>query len=270
MDYVWKELLTSESGVLERLKKSTNVKDATAAFTGFERPSGWSSAAPMGAHNWSGRLGGAEAALAKFGRTTTDVGNNLGTLGNGFDVFGNALSSAVTGFASGGAQGGLSGFLGALVPGIAGALGIPGFAVGGPTGGSDPSKVAGLVHEGEYVFDASATTRIGIHNLDAIRKGVLPGYAKGGAVTSMAQIAMPAAAQSSSSAQVVQLQPVLVNNSSTPMQMEVEETTDQRGQRQQKYILSDASATGLATRGGRAQRALRNDFGIRRPGISRP
>ncbi len=34
-----------------------------------------------------------------------------------------------------------------------------------------PQDVAGIVHRGEYVFDAAATSRIGLQNLEAMRAG---------------------------------------------------------------------------------------------------
>lgn len=76
----------------------------------------------------------------------------------------------------------------------------------------------------------------------------------------------PAFAQglAQSGASVVQLQPVLVNNTSIPMQMETEESTDARGQRQQKYILSEAVGEGLATTGGRGGRTLKQVYGVSR------
>jgi hypothetical protein len=55
------------------------------------------------------------------------------------------------------------------------------FATGGYTGAGAPHQVAGLVHAGEYVFDAQSTAAIGVGNLEAIRRG-LKGYAAGGVV----------------------------------------------------------------------------------------
>lgn len=44
---------------------------------------------------------------------------------------------------------------------------VPGYAWGGATGGAiDEHQVAGVVHAGEYVLSAEATSRIGRHNLD--------------------------------------------------------------------------------------------------------
>ena len=56
-----------------------------------------------------------------------------------------------------------------------------GFAEGGYTGHRPTDQVAGFVHGQEYVFDAAATARIGVANLEAIRTGVA-GYASGGSV----------------------------------------------------------------------------------------
>lgn len=51
----------------------------------------------------------------------------------------------------------------------AGALG--GFQTGGYTGSGGVGEVAGVVHGQEYVFDAAATKRIGVNNLEAMRRG---------------------------------------------------------------------------------------------------
>lgn len=46
-----------------------------------------------------------------------------------------------------------------------------GFKQGGYTGNGGASQVAGVVHGQEYVFDAQATKRIGVDNLNAMRRG---------------------------------------------------------------------------------------------------
>jgi lambda family phage tail tape measure protein len=51
------------------------------------------------------------------------------------------------------------------------------FASGGYTGPGGKYEPAGVVHRGEYVFDAESTARIGVANLEALR-----GYAAGGYV----------------------------------------------------------------------------------------
>lgn len=58
-----------------------------------------------------------------------------------------------------------------------------GFASGGYTGSGGKYEPAGVVHRGEYVFDAESTRRIGLARLEAMRfDGGMAGYADGGAV----------------------------------------------------------------------------------------
>lgn len=49
-----------------------------------------------------------------------------------------------------------------------------GFREGGYTGNIPTSAIAGPVHGKEYVFDAPATSRIGVGNLEALRRGHVP------------------------------------------------------------------------------------------------
>lgn len=181
-------------------------------------------------------------AMALFGTTTTAATVNLGTLGQGFDVFGNALAQGLNGLASGGSQGGLTGFLSALLTGIAGSLHIPGFATGGDHGG-------GLRIVGEDGPELEFTGPSRIMNADLTRS----------VLTSRS----PAAANTSTA--VIQLQPVLVNNTSRQVELDVEETTDASGQRQQRFVISDVVSTGLATPGGKASRTMKQNFGLGRP-----
>ena len=89
-------------------------------------------------------------------------------------------------------------------------------------------------------------------------------FATGGAFGYVPPPPAFAQGQAQPGAAVVQLQPVLVNNTSVPMTMETEETTDARGQRQQKYILSEAVGEGLATPGGRGARTMKQVYGVGR------
>lgn len=126
LEYVWKELLGSESGVLQRLLSSQNVTEATGAFVGFERPQGWSASNPTGALGWDERLRSAEAALTKFSGTTAEATLGLGTLGTGFGDIGQMLSQLQIGGGSGNGS-----ILGSLLGTGLKALGIPGFRSGG-------------------------------------------------------------------------------------------------------------------------------------------
>lgn len=65
----------------------------------------------------------------------------------------------------------------AVVAGLANVAAITstkGYRYGGYTGDLATDQVAGVVHGREYVFDAPATARIGVRNLDALRSGRAP------------------------------------------------------------------------------------------------
>lgn len=55
VDFIDHELRTSERAAGENLARATNAEEAAAAFTGYERPAGWSASNARGAHNWAGR-----------------------------------------------------------------------------------------------------------------------------------------------------------------------------------------------------------------------
>jgi hypothetical protein len=61
LEFAQHELMTSESYAAEKLRASTTIEDATAAFMHFERPAGYSRANPRGGHNWAGRLANAKS-----------------------------------------------------------------------------------------------------------------------------------------------------------------------------------------------------------------
>jgi hypothetical protein len=154
LELAWRELQTTESGAMARLMASTDVRGATAAFAGFERPQGWSLGNPEGAHNFDGRLSGAQEALAKFGDTATAATDGLGEFSKGAGALGQALSSASSSAAGGGGGGG--GILGMLFKLGAGLLGggkpaspfgtpgyFPQYADGGITSGPSIAGEAG-------------------------------------------------------------------------------------------------------------------------------
>lgn len=191
LEYAWRELLTTERRALDALLSSRNVQEATAAFGGFERPSGYNAAVPEAMHNWTGRLREAERAMERFGNTAFSATGDLQAFGGGLGEMGRNLANAFPPAPSGG--GWVSG-LGSLfgLGGGGASLSPAAWAVvssgrmtglfdqGGPTGGTDPTRIAGFVHEQEYVFDAVSTRRIGVGKLDAIRRGALNGYREGG------------------------------------------------------------------------------------------
>lgn len=105
------------------------------------------------------------------------LGNAFGRLGDrlidmALDQAISTLFGNLTGTLFGGLGGGGTGF----IPTITGpSL----FATGGYTGPGGKYEPAGIVHAGEYVFDAASVKRIGVGALDAMR---MRGYAEGGYV----------------------------------------------------------------------------------------
>ncbi|MER8941362.1 phage tail tip lysozyme [Mesorhizobium sp. M0915] len=112
LDFAWKELQTTEADTLARLRAAPDVRSATAAFGGFERPQGFSLANPENMHNFSGRLSGAEAALSKFSGTAAAATKDLTSLGDGATSAVKALAGG-----AGAGSGGLASILSGLQPG---------------------------------------------------------------------------------------------------------------------------------------------------------
>lgn len=124
----------------------------------------------------------AEGAASTFSTGFTGALGSIiqgaGQIGQGFlGMFGSVLTTIIGGLGSaggGGAGGGIGGILGVVGS-------IFGFDEGGYTGHGGKHEPAGVVHRGEYVFDAASTSRIGVGALEAMRNG-MPGFADGGFV----------------------------------------------------------------------------------------
>lgn len=113
-----------------------------------------------------------------------------------FGKRGSSGSGMLSGLLGNSGGGGLGGFFTSLFGGgtSAGASptgGVRLFDVGGYTGAGGRLDPAGIVHRGEYVFDAASTKRIGVHVLEGMRRGV-PGYDTGGSVGVPAWMPPPA------------------------------------------------------------------------------
>ncbi|WP_282045534.1 phage tail tip lysozyme [Roseibium album] len=289
LDFVWQELKTTESKAFKALLNSGNVRDATAAWGGFERPRDFSWANPEAMHNWTGRLQAAEEALNTFGGNLSNSAGNLTRLDGGI---GQAVSSLADGSGSlantatafagqsqdlagkmteglqnvlgglgEGAEGGSGGGLGGLLSGLLGGIGkLFGFQSGGPTGQGSDTDVKGLVHANEYVFSAPATRRIGVKTLDAIHQGNLRGYMSGGHVTSRASFASMSAANRGG-ANDDRLKVEVHNYSGA--QVEAKEERDERGGRKLRFVVSETIADGINTSGGAAQRTLSDKYALK-------
>ena len=205
----------------------------------------------------------------------------LGTLGTGFDKFGNALSSFNPGAGGSSGGGGLFSWLGNLFSPSAASLNASigftganttlgsfitrGYSVGGYTGPGGVNEPRGVVHAGEVVWSQRDVARAGgVAVVDGMRRG-LRGYATGGSPDYRpAYYAANANSAAFSNAPSIQI----INTSSVPVTGKMEENgTDERGRRQYRMVMSDAVADGLTTPGGKGSRAMRETYGIKRRGI---
>lgn len=157
---------------------------------GMGFPMGWEPwhIEPANAKGMRGQQALPVAQLERLATTAEMATGQLGTFGARAETTGQGLASLGGTFAQAlqmfGASKGPGGMIAAtLLGGIFKGIGIPGFERGGWTGTGAASEVAGLVHAEEYVFDAAATRRIGVSNLEAIRRGAMRGYQTGGYVT---------------------------------------------------------------------------------------
>lgn len=225
-------------------------------------------------------LDGLQAQRDYFADTAYDAIEGLALQGDSLvDVFesvADAIAKAVlqaallgqgplAGMFGGSGSGGLLGSIAtALFPSSGGAA-IPAKATGGPIheagllsgpGGGTSDQILMYGSAGEFMMNAKATKKYR-HLLELMNAGGLPKFAKGGAIGGTSGSFAP------------QLNIMPMNNSSVPLDMAVEETTDSRGQRAYQLVLSDAVATGISARGGKAQRTMRSQFGVRKKGIAR-
>ncbi|MCV0424671.1 MAG: phage tail length tape measure family protein [Roseibium sp.] len=287
LNFVWQELMTTESRAMKALLGSSDLRGATAAFGGFERPAGFSWNNPEGMHNWTGRLAAAEDALNTFGGGLTNttsgltrldgglgsavsaLANGSGSLANTATAFAgqseslagslsNGLQTVFNGLGEGGSGGGLGGFLSSLISPI---TSLFGFQSGGGTGPGADSDVKGYVHANEFVFSAPATRRIGVKTLEALHRGSLKGYQEGGFVTSHASPAFAPAANSNAAGAAPTS--IAIHNYSGA-QVDVQEERTERGGRNIRFVISEQISDGITTPGGAAQRTLKKNYGMRK------
>lgn len=106
--------------------------------------------------------------------------DKTGAIGGLVGAVGNAIVGAFTGGMSTGI-GGATAIGAGSTAGGAGAVSFPvSLATGGYTGDGTQFQPAGVVHKGEYVLNAAATKRIGLHNLERMSKGFADGGMVGG------------------------------------------------------------------------------------------
>ncbi|MDW9376809.1 tail length tape measure protein [Sinorhizobium meliloti] len=121
--------------------------------------------------------------VAKFNTQIAKMGETAAGAVNGLGGFNSGLAAITQNMGAAGGLGGSSwlslitgaGFGGSAQLAASGGLGL--FDKGGFTGTGGKYTPAGIVHKGEYVFDAAAVSRIGVPTLERLR-----GYADGGMV----------------------------------------------------------------------------------------
>lgn len=121
--------------------------------------------------------------VAKFNTQIAKMGETAAGAVNGLGGFNSGLAAITQNMGAAGGLGGSSwlslitgaGFGGSAQLAASGGIGL--FAKGGFTGAGGKYTPAGIVHKGEYVFDAAAVSRIGVPTLERLR-----GYASGGYV----------------------------------------------------------------------------------------
>lgn len=211
-------------------------------------------------------------AVAQLGTTATDATQNLSSFGNGLGQFGTMLSK----FPAAPAGGGLSGFssIWSMLRGffmspaatmniMNGTAGL--YDVGGATGGNDPRKVAGLVHEQEYVMDAPVVRALGVPFLDNLRRAAKSGrgYYEGG-------YAMPGGGSSGSSwmgGSSQQSHPTRIErhyHNYAGVSVREEESDDGKGGRREDIIIEEKLTAAANRRGSSFNKTLASR-GARQP-----
>lgn len=252
----------------QSLAKFGNANDAASVwFTGRPLAKGGNAADILGTTG-KAYVDKFNTALGQVTNTAGAANQNLGTFGNNLGGLGSALQNASSGLGSGGSSGGgifgslakLFGFGGGGSQWAAAASGsIVGlFDSGGYTGHGGRTQPAGVVHKGEVVWSQDDVARAGgWQTVEAMRLG-RRGYAGGGAVGMSAANANMGGPKSS----------IVVNNYSNA-RVETEEQTGERGNRQTVFTLSEAVGEALSTKGGRANKTMTSQYGVRKQGRRR-
>lgn len=126
-----------------------------------------------------------------------------------------------------------------------------GFDKGGYTGAGGKYQPAGVVHKGEYVFDAEATRRIGVANLRRLQ-----GYASGGLVGAPTLPKLAGKGSAKGEGVVVNI----TNNSSAQISQQSKQTS--RGT-QIDVVVDELVADKMSTPGSRSRNAVQSQFGLR-------
>ncbi len=220
------------------------------------------------------------ASLSRLDTTTTGATNSLGTFGNGLGQFGQNLSNSFPPAPSGGGGNWFSSLFGGLFGGGGlntygksvlssssqfssawGAGGIGLFDRGGWTGYGAVDEPAGVVHRGEIVWSQKDIARNGgPDTVEAMRLGKR-GYLSGGMVGG----GLGSDAGGMGGRPTFQI----INQTSTPINGQVEEGQDETGRRNWRLTLSDQLGNAGEEKGGGFRRMMGRQYGVRPRGIDR-
>lgn len=149
-----------------------------------DMPTGVSEIASRNGFSWGGDWKSKKDAMHFEIAQSKSAGAALEKLAGASNESTKGLSNLATNLASGGVGGGGGGWLSFLAGSpfagsgqLAASGGIGLFDKGGYTGPGGKMTPAGIVHKGEYVFDAETVARLGVPTLEKLR-----GYANGGLV----------------------------------------------------------------------------------------
>lgn len=265
--------------------KYGNPQDAASVwFTGRPQATGANAADVLGTTG-SGYVAKFNAQLNSLGSSATAASANVGGLGTatgtaaqgltnfggGIGQFGNQLMSTFTG--GGGSSGG--GLFGSLFSSIGKLFGggtssgfdigsnvtaFKGFDVGGYTGYGGRLEPAGVAHKGEVIWNQDDVRRVGgPAAAEAMRLGYR-GYDRGGVVGGGQTVVNASNGDPFGK--------IEIHNYSNA-NVQAEQTTDERGARQTKFIVSDTVGDALNAKGGGAAKTLNRTFGVKRRGIAR-
>ncbi|MGO8057548.1 phage tail length tape measure family protein [Rhizobium johnstonii] len=209
------------------------------------------------------------AALGKLDTTAVGATQNLGTFGSGIGQFGQNLASAFPPAPTGGGGNWLSNLFGGLFGSftpigaqatLASNGGIGLYDRGGWTGAGAVDEPAGVVHRGEIVWSQKDIARNGgPETVEAMRLGKR-GYLSGGMVGG----GVGAGGQAGG-------QPIfqIINQTSTPISGQVEESQDESGRRNYRLTMSDEIGNAAEQKGGGFRRTMSRQYGLRSAGIAR-
>ena len=205
----------------------------------------------------SGTTSTANTTISDFGLGLNNASGSLDQFGSGLGKLAQSLMSSLFPGAGGFQSNQL---VNAIASGIGGL-----YYNGGYTGPGAFDEPKGIVHADEIVWSKRDIARAGgVQVVEGMRLGY-GGYSAGGIVAQSGPSPLAGYYRSGANSNgIIDTRPVIqvINNSSTPVAGEVEETTDERGQRQHRLVMSDVLGDGISGP-GKGRRTFEQVYGMR-------